>query len=373
MRRMMSFREDLAALGKELHAKGRIDRRQLLAGLAALTALPAGFSTRAFAQAQEIVLVNWGGDAVEYFGVAFGEPYTAATGVEVVIDGSGPSQGKIRNMVESGAVTWDVCDSGGGSSIQLGSTGYLREIDYAVVDRAKLFPGFDFKWGVTNYIYSFVLAYDTSEYSGDAAPKGWQDFFNLQDFPGTRALRKDVLGHIEVALMGAGVPMEEVYPITPAKEKLAWETVKSILDDTIFWSSGAESQQFMRQQEVVMGCFWNTRTKAIYDETDGLWDWTWNQAIVLPGAWVVPKDNPAGDAVWPFIASMQDPAGQVKLFELFGNAPANPAAAALVPPDLKRFNATDPENYALQLPVDSEWYGANSARVNKDYLDLIAT
>ncbi|MBJ3774304.1 extracellular solute-binding protein [Acuticoccus mangrovi] len=367
-------RNDIQRLGEALHRTGRIDRRQLLAGLGALAALPPMMSSKAWAQAKEIVLVNWGGDAIEFMDTSFAIPYEEENpGIDVVVDGGGPSQGKIRAMVESGAVTWDICDSGGGSSIQLGTGGFIREIDYDVVDRKKFFPGMDFKWGATNYIYSFVLAYDTSEYDTDSAPKSWKDFFNTKDFPGLRSMRKDVIAVPEVALMGAGLAKEEVYPITPSKEKLAWETVKSILDDLIFWASGAESQQFMRSQEVVMGCFWNTRVKAIYDETDGMWDWTWNQGIVLPGAWVVPKNNPAGDAVWPFIASTQDPARQVKLFELFGNAPANPAAAPLVPPELKKFNATDPDNYALQLPVDNEWYGENIARVGKDYLDLISS
>ncbi|WP_226576099.1 extracellular solute-binding protein [Acuticoccus sediminis] len=346
-----------------------VDRRSVLAGMASLAALPAG---RAMAEAREIVLVNWGGDAIGYFGEAFAEPYEAEHGVDIVIDGSGPSQGKIRNMVESGAVTWDVCDSGGGSSIQLGSGGYLREVDYSVVDRDRLLPGMDFRWGVANYMYSFVLAYDTRAFGGDGAPRAWADFFNVRDFPGTRALLKDVLANLEVALMGAGIPRDEVYPITPAKEKLAWETIRAILPDTVFAGTGAEIQQLMRNRDIVMGCFWNTRVKAIHEETGGLWDWTWNQGVVVPGAWVVPKGNPAGDAVWPFIASMQSPERQVRLFTLFGNAPANPQAAALVPPALKRFNATDPENYARQLPIDSAWYGENYARINKDYIDTIS-
>ncbi len=373
MRRTPSFHQDLVQLALERHAQGRIGRRELLAGLAALGAVPAlGLDRKALAQAQEIVLVNWGGDAIEYFSDAFTRPYEAETGMRVIVDGTGPSMGRIRAMVESGAVTWDVCDSGGGNSIQLGQDGFLREIDYSVVDRDQLFPGMDFRWGVTNYLYSFVLAYDTREYGADEAPKSWADFFNTRDFPGFRSLRRDILGHIEVALMGAGMPIEEIYPITESKEKLAFDTIRSILDDCIFWASGAESQQLMRQRDVVMGCFWNTRVKSIYDESDGAWDWTWNQAIVLPGAWVVPQNNPAGDAVWPFIASMQDPQRQVRLFELFGNAPANPAAADLVPAELQRFNATAPENYAVQLPVDSAFYGNNIARLNQAYLDMIA-
>ncbi|WGF87909.1 extracellular solute-binding protein [Marinivivus vitaminiproducens] len=373
MKTAQPFQADLVELAHELHAKGRISRRDFVAGLAMLGALPTALRAGpAGAQAQELVLCNWGGDAIPFFEESWTAPYTADTGITVVQDGSGPSLGKIRAMVEAGAVAWDVCDSGGGSSIQLGEAGLIREIDYNVVDRSKLFPGHDFRWGQTNYIYSFVLGYDTTEF-GDNPPTSWADFFNLDDFPGPRSLRKDVLAHVEIALMGAGVPKDEIYPITPDKEKLAFEMFEKIKADTIFWNSGAESQQMMRDRSVVMGCFWNTRLKVIHEETEGEWDWTWNQGMLMPGAWVVPMNNPAGDAIWPFLASTQTPERQVRLFELFANAPANPEAAPLVPPELKKFNATDPDNYAVQLPSSSEYWGANLARVNTTYLDLIAT
>ncbi len=45
-----------------------------------------------------------------------------------------------------------------------------------------------------------------------------------------------------------------------------------------------------------------------------------------------------------FIAYAQDPQTQVELFKMFGNGPANPAAAALIPDDRKHLNCTDPAN-----------------------------
>ncbi|WGF87910.1 extracellular solute-binding protein [Marinivivus vitaminiproducens] len=371
--RLPSFQSDVVDLARDLHAQGRIGRRDMLQGLALMSALPALLrSGVSYAQAREIVVCNWGGDAMTHMATAWGDPYEADTGVKVVFDGTGPSEGKIKAMVEANAAAWDVGDADVGSAILLGNEGFLRPVDYTVVDRNQILPGMAVECGFANYLYSFVLGYDTTEF-GDNPPTSWADFFNLDDFPGPRAMRKEVLAQIEIALMGAGVPKDEIYPITPDKEKLAFEMIGKIKDDTIFWSSGAESQQFMRQQEVVMGVFWNTRLKVIHEETEGAWDWTWNQGMVSPGGWIVPKGNPAGDAIWPFLASTLIPERQVKLFELFANAPSNPAAAALVPAELKKFNATDPDNYALQLPTDDAWYGKEFSRINTVFLDLIAT
>jgi putative spermidine/putrescine transport system substrate-binding protein len=366
--RLQTHAEDVVAIGLEQYRSGRMSRRQLLAGLAALGLAPAA---RASAEGKQIVLVNWGGDAVKYFGQAWAAPYTHDTGINVIVDGSGPSEGKMKAMVESGAVTWDVCDSGGGTSMELAPTGVLRPIDYSVVDKSKLFPGFAYSHGMTNYMYSFVLGYNSSKVPH--APTSWVDFWNVKDFPGMRSIRKDVAGNLEIALMSTGMPLSEVYPITPEKEKLALERLRLIKDKTLYWGGGAESQTLMRNNEVVMGAFWNTRLKVVNEETKGKWDWTWNQGILFPGAWVVLSKNPAGDDIWPFLASTQIPERQIVLLKAFANAPANPQAAAIVPPELKKINATDPDNYKLQLASDDAWYGKNYSRVNTLYLDMIAS
>jgi putative spermidine/putrescine transport system substrate-binding protein len=368
-----TFQEDLADLACGLLREGRISRRQFLTGMAAVGLMPSLLgSSEAMAQAKEVIVCNWGGDAIKFMGVAWGEPFTKKTGVKVSFNGNGVTDGKIRAMVEANAAAWDVGDGDVSKAIGWGKQGLLETFDYTIVDRNKVPPGMAADHGIANYFYSFILGFDRSVWR-DKPPRNWVDFFNVKDFPGMRAMRKGVYGQIEIALMGAGVPKNEIYPITPEKEKLAFETIRKLKPNTIFWAAGGDSQQLMRQKEVVMGVFFNTRHKIVHNESKGEWDWTWNQGIVSPGGWVVPKGNPAGAAVWPFIAFTQEPAGQVQLFELFSNAPANPQAAALVPAALKRFNASDPENYALQLPTDEAWYADNFSRVNANFLDLISS
>ena len=130
-------------------------------------------------------------------------------GIKVVVDGAGPSAGKIRAMVESGAVVWDVCDSGPGSAIILGERGITQPIDYSIVDKANIIEPFTWEFGCANYFYSYTLCCNPTMLK--AVPQNWADVWNVKDFPGKRTFRKSVRGMLEPAAMAMGAAPDEVY------------------------------------------------------------------------------------------------------------------------------------------------------------------
>ena len=363
------FQMDNALLAAEKLRQGTIDRRQFLAALAATGAVVVSGAKLGFAAGDEIVICNWGGAAVEKMTQAFVVPFTKATGIKAVVVGEGPDTGKIRAMVEAKNVTWDCCDTGIADSKSLGNKGYLEPIDYSVVDAKKVPPGDNAaKYGIANYFFSNVLAYDTTKVS--RPPTSWADFYNLKDFPGKRTMCKWVGAQLEPALFADGVTADKMYPLDVDR---AFKKIKSILPDLVFWESGAQSQQYFRDSEVVMGNIWNTRANLLKTETKGRIDWIWNQGILQPSAWIVPKGNPAGAKVFKFIASSQDPAQQVELLKLLGNGPANPAADALLDDALRKISPTSPKNMEQQLALNTDWYGEHEADTQNKFLDLIAS
>ena len=83
--------------------RGEISRRQFTQ-LAALVLAGTPMllrSTGAFAQAKELVLVNWGGDAITAYDAAYGQAFTKDTGIVVKMDGSGPTEGAIAAQFKS--------------------------------------------------------------------------------------------------------------------------------------------------------------------------------------------------------------------------------------------------------------------------------
>ena len=126
------FAEDCRRMFNEAARAGRLSRRQLLAASALAGVVPlAGGMGRAFAQdkPEQIVHANWGGDAVHCNEETYGAAFTDSTGVKVVIDGSGPMEGTIQQMVESGATIWDCCDSDLFTALRLLSGAALLLVD----------------------------------------------------------------------------------------------------------------------------------------------------------------------------------------------------------------------------------------------------
>lgn len=364
--------QDCIEVLMEKARRGQIDRRTFLKGMGLLAALPLALrSGVSFAAGDKpLVVVNWGGDAIKAFGKAWTEGFSKSTGIPVKIDGSGPTEGAIRTQMSSGRVSWDVVDAESSILQNLGKENLVEPIDYGIVSRDKVLPGFAYEYGIADYMLSYVIAYD-SERFGDKAPKTWKDFWDVQAFPGKRTLYKWMNGMLEAALLADGVPANQLYPLdVPRALKKIDELKPHIL---AFWGSGAETQQLLIEGEVSMGAIWNTRAQVITEDSEGRIKWTFDNALLGCSNWGVLKGNPAGkDAAMRFIAYAQDPQSQVELFKLFGNGPANPAAASLIPADRRHLNCTDPDNLPRQIMLSHEWYTDHYAVALEQYLTHVS-
>jgi putative spermidine/putrescine transport system substrate-binding protein len=313
------------------------------------------------------VHANWGGDGATCTANIYGKSFTEATGVPVVVDGSGPLEGTIKQMVETGSTIWDCCDSDIFSGLRLGRAKLLEPIDYSIVDKDKILAPYTYDYVVLGYWYSYALTYDTSKIDGVPT---WVDFFDVEKYPGKRTLFKWMNGAPEAALLADGVPMDEVYPLDMDR---AMEKILSIEDDVIYWSSGAESQTMFLDEEVVMGNIWQTRSSVIERDTGGRVTWSWDQAIAYPAGWVIPGNNPAGaEYANRWIAHLQDPELQVAVLDCYGQGPANPAALDLMTPEQRRLHPAAPENYEKQLIADQEFWAASYDDVLNQFLDNIS-
>jgi putative spermidine/putrescine transport system substrate-binding protein len=354
-----SYARDCLELAAARLAKGEIDRRSFLRAVAMMSALPVLSKIGdAQAQAKEIVIVNWGGDSIPAYTKAFGEPFEKATGIKVAMDGSGPLPAKVRAMVQSGKVVWDLLDFDASKAVVLDADGLLEPIDYTIVDKNKVYPGWAYKAGVAFYIYSSVLTYDTTKLKDK--PTGWKDFWDIKRTPGMRALRKTPEGGAEACMMAAGRAPKDVYPIDI---ELAVSKIKELKSNLITWNTGSQSQDVLRNGEVVMGQCWHSRSATLFKESKGRFNWIWNEGLMNIDVWSVPKNNPAGrENAMKLIAFTQDPQRQVDLLTILGNGPVNPAAAALVPPDVKMFDPTQPEHRAVQAVLNPDWWNEPSGR-----------
>ena len=359
---------DLALIATDKLAGGGIDRRTLLQALSALGVSGLALPGSARAAPGELVVVNFGGPEIPAFKTAFGIPYEKTSGLKVVIDGSGPRQALIRAAVQAHAVAWDVCDTATLATLILGEGGFIEPIDYTIVDKNKVMPGFALPHGPANYTYSYILAFDSKRFP--QPPQNWADFWDRKKFPGMRTMSKTSTGQIEAAALAAGVPRDKLYPLDL---DIAIKKIKEIKNDVIFWENGQQCMQLFRDREVVMGNIWHHRAAPLLAELKTGFGWTWNEGIFCASAWNIPKGNPAGvTAAMKFVASTQDPGQQVELFKLIGAGPANPAAHALIPAELRNADPGQPDNFKAQILNDARWWADNNNKATDMWLDAIS-
>ena len=126
-----AFEKDCLEILAEKARRAGLSRRQFAQWAAiALGGAPLRLRQARAPPSEQLVLVNWGGDAIKAYDQAFGQPFFKETGIEVKEDGTGPTEGAIAAQFKSGKPTWDLVDADPFSAISLGKQGMIEPIDY---------------------------------------------------------------------------------------------------------------------------------------------------------------------------------------------------------------------------------------------------
>ncbi len=314
-----------------------------------LIALAFASALTSAAQAQDMVFTSWGGTTQDAQAAHWAAPFTEKGGPAVVQDGP-TDYGKIKAMVEAGAVTWDVVDVEYDWALQAGKAGLLEPLDFAVIDKTKLDPRFVSDFAVGSFYYSFVLGWNPANFA-DAQPSTLADLFDTAKFPGKRTFYKwSAPGVIEAALLADGVAPDALYPLDLDRAFKKLDTLKA---DIIGWEGGAQSQQLLASGEAPIGFFWNGRISAL--QSDGMEvGVSWDQNITAADALVVPKGAKNKDAAMKFIAEATSAEGQAAFAAATGYAPINLGSADLMDPAVR---ATLPDaQTAVQVNADMAYW-----------------
>ena len=162
-------------------------------------------------------IVSWGGAYQKGQSLGIFQPAAKAMGITVKEDTYGGIS-DVKLMVKSGADKFDIFSSGAGSCASGAAEGVLEKLDYSVIDVSNHLPGMYSDYCAGADIFSVVAAYNTETYGEGNGPKTWADFYDVEKFPGTRAMRNKVDGQLETALLADGVPKEQVYEVLDSEE-----------------------------------------------------------------------------------------------------------------------------------------------------------
>lgn len=334
-------------------------RRQFILSASAAVGAAAGpfFHIRpAKADSGELVVVSWGGDYDDALRQFVCEPYQKQTGVRVRVD-TPPENAKVKAMVESGNVIWDVLLTDVPAVSLLSSSNLLEPMDYDALDKklvAAIPKELQLKNAIGQRIFSWNIVYNTNALPKAKHPESWADVWDGKKFAGGRSFNFSggTSPQLEIALLADGVPMDKLYPLDVER---AFKKLDTIKKNTIWWTTNSQSQQLFTDGEVTCGLILNGR---VYDavQKGAKITLVWNQNIQSVDYLVIPKGSKNRDAAMALIGEMTVAENQAKLANMIAYSPTNPEAFKTVDPALSPWLSTNPENAAKGFVINAEYW-----------------
>lgn len=347
------------------------NRRQLLlGGGAGLMMTSAGFPFRAMATTNRLVVADPGGPFEAAFSAAFYRPFEEAHGISIEnIAREHQPTSHVQAIVETGNYQWDVVIVTLADQVLLAGRDLLEPLDWDGEHMDDIMPAARSDVWMGTDVYATILAYRTDTF-GDEGPQSWADFWDVERFPGRRALRRSPIDTLEIALLADGVAPEDLYPldIDRALDKLS--QIREHID--IWWTGGAQTSQLLESGEIDMLPTWNGRAQTVID-ADGPVGIQWNQGLYSMEGWAIPKGAPTADLGREFIKFCADPERQAAYTDLLAYGPTNPNAYDFISEERAQELPTAPGIIERMILADQDWWGAHREEADERFNEWLLT
>ncbi|MDM9590464.1 ABC transporter substrate-binding protein [Pseudomonas asiatica] len=306
--------------------------------------------------ASEITVISFGGVAKDVQTEAFYKPYEKSTGNKIVAGEYNGEMGRIKVMVDTNSVNWDVVQVGGAELITGCEEGLFERLDQEKIGKSGDFlPGTLSECGAGVLVWSTAMAYNADKLK--VAPTGWADFWDLEKFPGKRSLHKGAKYTLEIALIADGVPYSDIYKLLATEEGVnrAFKKLDQIKRNIQWWEAGAQPMQYLASGDVAMTSAFNGRVYSAQDSGSNV-KIIWQGSIYDIDSWAVPKGSKNKSAAEQFIGLSLQPEYQKVHTEKLGYGSTNVHTLDLIDKKLQERLNTSPENLSKAMPIDNEFW-----------------
>lgn len=304
----------------------------------------------------QVVVAGWGGAIQDAQIKYIYEPFTEETGIEVIVSGP-PNTARIKAMVDSGNVEWDLVE---GTMDYIGTLGreYFQKFPDSVLETKGMNEDFVDEYGVGYYTFTTNIGWNTDKY--EQGMESWADFWDFEKFPGTRTLQGGQSGPppIELALLADGVPVDELYPLDldRAFEKL--DELKPHVPQ--WWSSGSQPGQMMISGQADAASIWSGRVYTLQQEGAAI-EKTWNSGMFNTTRWVVPNGAKHAENAFKLAEYSIQPEVQARVWGHYPAGPTNMLAFESMDEEWAKTLPTHPSNVEKGFEVNHEWWGEHRA------------
>ena len=335
-----------------------ISRRTLLIGAQAAALAAPGIWTGVRAQTKRLIVRTPGGPTAEALKKAYYEPFQAATGIEIVpATSNNEPVSQIKAIVETKSKTWDMGVSLGRAAIEQ----LIRDGDFlekhglgneAVVNEIP--AGLRNEYGIGHGIYATPLTYRRDKYK--EPPKDWKDFFDAKAFPGPRAMRKNPVDTMEIALFADGVSPKDMYPLDVDRAFRSLDRIKPHVAH--WWTSPVQAIQLITNGDVDMVPVWSNFSTAAAEQGAPL-GLAWENNIWGTDMFAILKGTENLATCRQFILFCLQGERQAAIGRQVAIAPTNPNAFKFISPERATVLATNPPYRATGIEINNAFWSAN--------------
>ncbi|MDX3973506.1 polyamine ABC transporter substrate-binding protein [Shinella sp.] len=325
------------------------------------------------AQSAELKVVSWGGALQEAQTKVFFDGFARTTGTTVTQDTWSGELAKLRAMVDSGNVVWDVVDMDPQTAAAACDQGLLVKIgDDEAFKNAGLVDGALTECAVGTSTYATILAFQKDAFP--TAPASLVDIFDTKTFPGKRAFRKSPVDTLEIALLADGVAPGDVYETleTPEGVEKAFAKLDTIKSDIVWWEAGAQPAQLLKSGEVKMAVAWNGRIADANSKEGADLGIAWKNQIRGFDMWVVPVGAKDLKLAKDFISYSIAPEVNAEMSKYIAYGPTVEAASALIDKSVLDGLPSAPSNSDGALAQDGAFWGTNGEALNARFASWVA-
>ena len=328
-------------------------------------------AVNSFVYAQEIYFASWGGSYQRALEKAWLNPFSEKTGIEIYRD-TEPEIAKIRAMVDTGNVQWDIV-TGGGETLMRGiEYGLFVNLTEEMINQESIIPSIRNEYAIPTEIYATVIGYSKEKFKNNQ-PNTFSDFWDIKKFPGRRSLPDDPAAVLEAALIADGVNKTDVYQLLNTEHGMqrALDKVKEIKNHIAFWwSSGAQPVQALASGEIDLALGWNGRFQSGMDNGLNI-EMAWGDSISHVGYMMMLKGAPNSFEATKFLNYIIEPEVQARISNYISYGPASDKALQFLDEaTLKKLPSTK-ERMKNTLFLDITWWSENSEHALDAYLSLI--
>jgi len=332
---------------------------------------------------EHITIATWGGSYEKAQQTALFEPFENATGVQINILRYNGGEEILKSDALPDVIDMTLEDAVHACDQNLLHKLKLDSIVKTDIDEFKARKDFIgealFPCGVAHLSYSTLIAYDDRKFSGEK-PQRIKDFFDIERFPGKRALHKKPSEILEWALIAEGVPVDQVYDLlsTARGLRLAFRRLDSIRDHIIWWENPKQAAALLQSGKAVMASGYNGR--FFNAQLNGApITMIWDAQIIDWNVWVIPKNKikKPPKLSYDFIRFVTQTDKMVKLAEIIPYGPSRKSA-------LKRIGLHAEKGFSMRdhLPTakhhldraifrDATWYAKTVELRNARFWDWL--